>query len=92
MQPRFKPSVVLKLLLLPLLMSGCALSPQRLQPPLIIQPAEIPELPQEARQPPVPALCSEGCSKGLTMRRESWLRSQTTPTKPALPASAPTPP
>lgn len=53
------------------------------------EPAAIPPLPAEARQPAIPSECLPTCSKGLTVERESWLNMLTPPGLPVLPASAP---
>ena len=76
-------SIALTLMLLAVL-CGCG-SPAPL-------PLPVPPLPLEARQPQgtaIPSVCSQGCSKGLTQLRQSWLISPTDPAPPALPASAP---
>jgi hypothetical protein len=39
-----------------------------------VTPAQVPPLPQQAKQPPAPELCSPTCSDGLRRRLESWLR------------------
>jgi hypothetical protein len=39
----------------------------------VILPPQAPALPQEARQPATPALCSPNCSEGLRRLLESWL-------------------
>lgn len=76
--PRLK-SVQHKLMLLvpALLLTSCAVVPKPSPPnapPIVTKPPELPVLPQEARQPPTPELCSPTCSDGLRRRLESWLR------------------
>lgn len=61
----------LMLLVLTLLVSGCAGKQENWLPEQAAPPA-IPELPSEARQPPAPQWCSPNCSSGLTRERESW--------------------
>ena len=76
--PRLK-SVQHKLMLLvpALLLTSCAVVPKPSPPnapPTVTKPPELPALPQEARQPPTPELCSPSCSAGLRRRLESWLQ------------------
>jgi hypothetical protein len=68
------------LTLLPLILSGsaCTTQPQSWQPEQVAPPA-IPQLPNEARQPPAPLWCSPTCSNGLTSERESWQKLMTQP-------------
>ena len=92
--PRLK-SVQRKLMLLVpvLLLTSCASAPKLSPPnapPLVTKPPEIPALPQEARQPATPELCSPTCSAGLRRRLESLLQSLTRAVRPARPASEPT--
>ena len=58
-----------------LLVTGCMSKPASLLP----LPAAIPDLPNEARQPPAPQWCSPTCSSGLTKERESWRQLMTMP-------------
>ena len=58
-----------------LLAAGCTSRPVSLPP----QPAAIPDLPSEARQPPAPQWCSPNCSSGLTRERGSWQQRMTEP-------------
>ena len=76
--PRLK-SVQHKLMLLvpALLLTSCGLVPKPSPPnapPTVTKPPEIPALPQEARQPATPELCSPTCSAGLRRRLESLLQ------------------
>ena len=80
-------SLYATLLLLPLLLTGCA-SVSQPSPP--VRPALIPPLPAEARQPVPPPICSPTCSAGLTTLRDKLLHLLTPPTAPAQPASGPT--
>lgn len=69
------------------LVMGCSsVSPLSRPPP---EP-EIPPLPEAARQPSRPPICSPTCSDGLTRERESWQPSLTKPAPPEKPASAAT--
>ena len=61
--------------------------PQPIQPPLVVKPASAPPLPDSAKQPDLPALCSPTCLGGLTKLRESWLPLLTPHTPPASSAS-----
>ncbi len=70
------------LMLLALLLQGCASAPPN-SLPVAIQ-ASAPPLPSQARQLPAPAWCSPTCSDGLTTLRGSWLKPST---KPALEGS-----
>lgn len=76
------------LALLMLLLAGCASELPTWSPP--VEPAAIPPLPAEARQPSIPSECLPTCSKGLTGERESWLNMLTPPESPGKPASEPT--
>jgi hypothetical protein len=76
------------LLLLPMLLTGCASPPTS---PQIVAPPLIPPLPQEARQPPAPS-CSPSCSGALRRELQSWLDLLTPPVslgRPAKPATTP---
>lgn len=70
--------LLLAMLLMPLLL-GSACAPQK---PDSAQPslqgrAPVPALPQEARQPTPPSVCSPTCSEGLTRLRTELLDSLT---------------
>lgn len=56
----------------------CGPKPQNFLPDQAAPPA-IPQLPNEARQPPAPQWCSPTCSCGLTRERESWQGLMTQP-------------
>jgi hypothetical protein len=98
MQSKYTPKksplfVRLALLTVPLallLLSGCA-TPPAPPLPLPVKPAQMPQLPGYAKQPPMPPECSPTCERNLTSVRESWLARLMTPTLPAPPASAGTP-
>jgi hypothetical protein len=77
--------IALGLVLMLLLPACSAVSPNL--PPVVIESREVPELPQAARQPPTPALCSQSCQDGLTKRRENWLQSLMPAGSPGRPAS-----
>lgn len=74
------------LLLLALLVTGCASSSTPTSGP----PALIPPLPAAARQPAMPSVCSPTCSAALTRERESWRQLLTLPEVLGSSASAPT--
>ena len=76
-------------LLLALLLAGCAAPPPTL-PTAPVKSVQIPPLPSYAKQPPTPLWCLPNCETGLTKERESWLDSLRTLTLPGLPASADT--
>ena len=65
------------LLLLALLMSGCACKLPNSAPPPIERPE--PPLSNQARQPAIPLECLPPCSAALTRERESWLPTLTLP-------------
>lgn len=71
------------------LAAGCA-SRSPVSPPVVVQPARIPPLPAQARQPTPPSECLPTCSAGLMRLRTELLDLLTRPTAPAAPASAPT--
>lgn len=71
MRDKNRPLRLLMLLSLTLLAAGCASKQESWQPQQVVCPA-IPELPIEARMPPVPQWCSPTCSAGLTRERETW--------------------
>ncbi len=60
-----------------LLLASCVSELPTWSPP--VEPAAIPPLPAEARQPAIPSECLPTCSKGLTVERESWLNMLTPP-------------
>ena len=61
-----------------MLLTACSVVPKPLPPnvpiPPVIQPAQIPALPPEARQPKTPELCSPTCSEGLRKLLENLLQ------------------
>ncbi len=72
------------ILALPLLLQiGCASRSARYSP-------GIPPLPQEARQPAVPAACSPSCLERLRLDFESLQESLMSAEPPGKPASGPT--
>lgn len=73
-------------LLLPMLVSACAGVSQPL-PPVVVPPPAIPPLPEVARQPTPPPICSPTCSAGLMRLRTELLNMLTQPTSPAEDAS-----
>ena len=81
-----KRAIWLRLALLLMLISGC--STPRQGPPVVIPAPQTPPLPQQARQPALPAWCSPTCSDGLTQLRESWRRRLIGQPQPAGPASS----
>ncbi len=85
------PRCARTLLLLTLLLSGCAASLPPL-PPVVVKEAAIPPLAREARQPEIPSECLPTCSAALTVERESWLNTLTLPEPLAAPVSVPTTP
>lgn len=83
--------LLLAMLLMPLLL-GAACAPQK---PDSAQPSQqgrapVPALPQEARQPTPPSVCSPTCSEGLTRLRTQLLDSLTGAAAPGSPANAST--
>ncbi len=66
----------LMLLALVLSVTGCATAPTRWLAP---QSSEIPPLPTEARQGPMPSICSPTCSAGLATELKSLLQLRTVP-------------
>lgn len=91
-KPAWKRSVLLLLLLPPLwLVTACAPPPLQLQPEPA-KTARVPALTQEARQPPVPPICSPTCSDGWRSLVDSSRERLTAGASPASPASAPTTP
>lgn len=77
MTPRNKPLPrLLVLLALVLSTTGCATVPTRWLAP---QAAEIPPLPTEARQEPMPSICSPTCSDGLASELKNLRELQTAP-------------
>lgn len=73
------------------LLSGCV-TPQPPLPPEPVRSVQLPPLPTFARQPEIPSECWPTCWDALTSERQSWLRSLTSDTSPAAPASASTTP
>lgn len=76
--PRLKSALPRLLpLALVMLLTACSVVSKPSQPsapiPPVIQPAQTPALPPEARQPPTPALCSPNCSEGLRKLLDSLL-------------------
>jgi hypothetical protein len=67
-------------------MAGCASNSTPIAQQSV-EPARIPPLPPEARQPSKPSICLPTCSAGVARMQESWLSSLTLPTVPAPPAS-----
>ena len=83
MQPNVKPNLRgVTLSLLALLLTACSSVSQPLSPQPV-EPARIPPLPQAARQPNPPPICSLSCNAGLTKLREELARSLTSPDAPA---------
>ena len=58
--------------------TGCAQTSTVIAPPP--EPPRIPALPEQAKQPPLPSMCSPTCSAGLTKLRGSWQQRLTLPT------------
>lgn len=77
MMPRKKPLQRL-LMLLALVLSVTACTPAQTRW-LTPQPAEIPRLPLEARQEPLPSICSPTCSAALSIELQNWRQLQTVP-------------
>lgn len=78
--PRNRPLPRL-LMLLALVMSatGCVPAPTRWLAP---QSPEIPPLPTEARQEPLPSICSPTCSAALSIELKRLRALQTVPASP----------
>ncbi len=73
------------------LLSSCA-SPSSSRSPVALgtAPVAIPQLPEVARQPPLPAWCSPTCAGAVARELQSW-RLRLMPLEvPASPASGPT--
>ncbi len=87
---RFRP-LPLTALLLTSLLAACGTPPAPL-PPAVVQPARVPPLPQAARQPPIPPICSPTCLENWSKRVENLRRKLDGAETPDLPASAPTMP
>lgn len=86
-----KPALTLRaamLMALAVSVIGCAQTSTVTAPPP--EPPRIPALPPQARQPAMPSICSQSCSLGLTLQRESWRKRLTWPALQDSPASAPT--
>ncbi|CUI40603.1 Uncharacterised protein [Achromobacter xylosoxidans] len=69
----------LMLLALVLSVTGCAPAQTRWLAP---QPVEIPRLPQEARQEPLPSICSPTCSAALSIELKQLRQLQIVPALP----------
>ncbi|MNT39512.1 hypothetical protein D3C72_1757640 [compost metagenome] len=80
MMPKNKPLPRL-LMLLALVMSVTACAPTQTRW-LAPQPAEIPPLPSEARQGPLPSICSPTCSAALSIELKGLRSLQTVPASP----------
>lgn len=77
MMPRNKPLLrLLMLLALGVISTGCAPAQIRWLEP---QPVEIPRLPPEARQEPLPSICSPTCSAALSIELKHLQELQTAP-------------
>jgi len=80
MMPINKPLPrLLMLLALVLSVTACAPAQTRWLAP---QPADIPSLPQEARQGPQPPICSPTCSAALSIELKRLRELQTVPVSP----------
>lgn len=80
MMPRNKPLPrLLMLLALALSVTACAPAQTRWLAP---QPAVTPRLPQEARQEPLPPICSPTCSAALSTELKRLRSLQTAPESP----------
>ncbi|CUK22876.1 Uncharacterised protein [Achromobacter xylosoxidans] len=80
MMPRNKPLMrLLTLLALVLSVTACAPTQTRWLTP---QSAEIPRLPSEARQGPLPSICSPTCSAALSIELRRLRELQTVPASP----------
>lgn len=80
MMPRNLPRPrLLMLLALALSVTACAPAQTRWLAP---QPAEIPRLPQEARQEPLPSICSPTCSAALSIELKQLRQLQIVPALP----------
>lgn len=73
------------------LLSSCA-SPFSSRSPVALEtsPVAIPQLPEVARQPSLPAWCSPTCAAAVARELQSWRLRLTQPEAPASPASGPT--
>ena len=85
------PLLLLALIALLLLASGCAATLPTTSPPTVSGP-QLQPLPASARQTAPPLICLPTCSDALTSERESWRQSLTPPAPVVPPASAPTMP
>ena len=71
-----------------MLISGCAsLCTPYASPAAPPEPPQVQPLPQAARQPPLPEICSPTCKEGLTTLRTNLLTDLIGPTSPEKPAS-----
>lgn len=77
--------------MLTVLLSSCA-SPFSISSPVTLEtaPVAIPQLPEPARQPPLPVWCSPTCAAAVARELQSWRLRLTQPESQALPASEPT--
>jgi hypothetical protein len=78
---QFKPKLVMLLLCLT---AGCSSPPSATS----VEPARIPPLPPEARQPPTPSWCLPTCSAALSRERMTWRSLLENEAQPAPSASA----
>lgn len=87
MMPNRKP-LRLGLMLLPLamLLASCGTDSPLLQPPAVVQPAIIPPLPETARQPSPPPICSPTCSSGYRKLLDQLLSPPINLASPGTPA------
>lgn len=77
-------------IVLPLLNSGCAADSPPSLPPAVVEPARIPPLPAQARQPKAPPECQPTCLDGWLRSADAMLKLPMSADSPALPASGPT--
>lgn len=73
-----------------LVISACTTPPSQPSVPLVVKPARIPPLPEQARQHRNPESCSPTCSEVLEQKLDATQRSLTQLSLPEKPASAPT--
>lgn len=97
-RPRTPRALLLPSLLLSAALAGCATRSQPLASPPVPR-LTLPALPDSAKQPSKPQICSETCSLGLMnllveleRLRSKQASSLTNPGSPAEPASPPTTP
>ena len=92
---RMTPWLLASLLLALLIpLAACTALPKTLT---VVTPLAPPPLPEQAKQPKLPAWCTPTCSKGWqkmlerqNAQGEKLLLGSTVPTSPGLPASTPT--